>query len=440
MRAAVSIVCGWLTILAGALPSHAEGRVALVIGNSSYRSAPELSNPKNDAEDVGESLRRLGFETIVATDLDHSGMNEALDRFSRHVPGAEIALVYYSGHGMQFAGKNYLLPIEARLAGADDVNKFRLVPLDDIFDVLEPAQRRVVILDACRNNPLEDDLKRRLASVRGGSRDAYQTRGLGRVPASNGLIVVYATQANDVAADGSGRNSPFTSAFLRHVATPNLDVRQMLFRVQDDVNLMTSGHQRPELSVSPIGEFKLKVEAESPKPGDLTPVPSASNQGPTFDPRAMELTFWESVRNSGSDAIIQTYLDRYPDGTFASLARARIQELTEHKQQEANLSSSLIPRTFQRPSFDCSKRTEPIENLICADAELAEWDGRMGQEFQMKLKQGSITRQQQRDWITRRAVQCQMPRTGDWSVAELAPKKRCVLRIIKERVDELSSR
>jgi uncharacterized caspase-like protein len=159
---------------------------------------------------------------------------------------------------MQFAGKNFLLPVDARLAGADDVNRFRLMPLDDILEVLQTANgARVVILDACRNNPVEEELKRRLASIPGANRDAYQTRGLGRISSANGLLVAYATQASDVAADGSGRNSPFTAAFLHNVGTPDIDLRQMLFRVQDEVDKTTGGRQRPELSISLVGEFKL---------------------------------------------------------------------------------------------------------------------------------------------------------------------------------------
>ena len=203
--------------------AHADKRVALVIGNSAYQNAPALVNPRNDAQDIGKSLRDLGFSTIVATDLDRAGMNDALDRFSRTVGGADIALVYYSGHGMQFAGKNFLLPVEARLENADDVNRFRLMPLEDVFDVLQGAPgARIVILDACRNNPVEDDIKRRLASIPGANRDAFLTRGLSRV-VTNGLIVAYATQANDVASDGTGRNSPFATALLHNLGTPDLD-------------------------------------------------------------------------------------------------------------------------------------------------------------------------------------------------------------------------
>jgi hypothetical protein len=243
------------------MPAHAQKRVALVIGNGAYRALPTLINPRNDAEDVGKTLQGLGFATIIATDLDRSGLNEAVERFSRTVPGADITLVYYSGHGMQFQGKNYLMPVEARLDSAEDVNRFRLMPLDDILDAMQASSgARVILLDACRNNPVEEDLKRRLASLPGANRDTSMTRGLQRISAGNGLVVAYATQANDVAQDGRTRNSPFTAAFLRH-AGDDVDLRQMLFRVTDDVDRETQGRQRPELSISLVGEFKLKAAA-----------------------------------------------------------------------------------------------------------------------------------------------------------------------------------
>jgi hypothetical protein len=236
--------------------AHAEKRVALVIGNGAYRVLPALSNPVNDAHDVGQTMRNLGFETIVATDLDRAGMNDALDRFSRLVPGADMALIYYSGHGMQFQGDNYLLPIDVRLDTVEDVNQFHLTPVNSVLDALKAAKgARVLVLDACRNNPVEVDLKRRLAT--GTSRDAAMTRGFSRIDAGNGLIVAYATQANDVASDGSGHNSPFTSAFIKNAPTPDIDLREMFFRVQDDVDQQTKGQQRPELSISLVGRFKL---------------------------------------------------------------------------------------------------------------------------------------------------------------------------------------
>jgi uncharacterized caspase-like protein len=312
-----SAITSCLLLLCSIIVAHAEKRVALIIGNSAYQNAPALINPKYDAQDIGKSLRELGFTTIVATDLNRAGMDDALDRFSRSVGGAEIALVYYSGHGMQFAGKNYLLPIDARLVNADDVNRFRLVPVDDVVDVLQGAPgARIIILDACRNNPVEDDLKRRLASVPGVNRDAFMTRGLSRVTA-NGLIVAYATQANDVASDGVARNSPFAQALLHNVGSPDLDLRQMLFNVQDEVDRLTDGKQRPELSISLVGQYKLNPVTG---PRDNKEVATA----PPVDPAAQA---WAATRDTTSQAVLEDFIRQFSDTVYGSMARARLEEL-----------------------------------------------------------------------------------------------------------------
>ena len=334
-RALALVICLMLTCVGVA---HAEKRVALVIGNSAYRNAPALINPKNDAQDISKALRDLGFSTIVVTDLDRAGMNDALDRFSRTVGGAEIALVYYSGHGMQFAGKNFLLPVDARLESADDVNRFRLIPLDDVFGVLQGTPgARIVILDACRNNPVEDDLKRRMASVPGANRDAFLTRGLSRVEA-NGLIVAYATQANEVAADGAGHNSPFAAAFLHNLETPDIDLRQMLFNVQDEVDRVTGGKQRPELSISLVGKFKLKIT-----------VPAAENKErdnkevvatPTLDPAAQA---WAVTRDTTSRAVLEDFIRQFGKTAYGSMARARLEELKQLEELKKTQVAAVPP-------------------------------------------------------------------------------------------------
>jgi uncharacterized caspase-like protein len=310
----VSAVATCFLLMCSVGVGHAEKRVALVIGNSAYQNAPALMNPRNDAQDIGKSLRDLGFSTIVATDLDRAGMNDVLDRFSRTVGGAEIALVYYSGHGMQFAGKNFLLPVEARLENTDDVNRFRLMPLDDVVDVLQGAPgARVIILDACRNNPVEDNLKRRLASIPGANRDAFLTRGLTRV-VTNGLIVAYATQANDVASDGTGRNSPFATALLHHISAPDLDLRQMLFNVQDEVDRLTAGKQRPELSISLVGQYKLKPTTGAPAKKEAAPVDAAAQA-------------WAVTRDTTSQAVLEEFIRQFGNTAYGSMARARLDEL-----------------------------------------------------------------------------------------------------------------
>jgi formylglycine-generating enzyme required for sulfatase activity/uncharacterized caspase-like protein len=334
MRLAAAFGCAVLLVILGVTPSHAEKRVALVIGNAAYRFMPRLMNPKNDAEDVGNALRKLQFETVVATDLDRSAMNEALDRFTRAVEGADMAIVYYSGHGMQFAGANYLLPVEARLENAADVNRFRLMPVDDVLEALKGVRgARILVLDACRNNPVEEDLKRQLASVSGANRDAVMSRGLARSSVGNGLLVAYATQANDVASDGTARNSPFTAAFIKHVGTPDLDLRQMLFKVQDEVARTTGGRQRPELSISLIGEFKLQVTAptaEAPKP------PVA--QIPPIDPAERA---WAVTKDTTSVAVLEEFIRQFGTTVYGGMARARLDELK--KSQIALVTPPALP-------------------------------------------------------------------------------------------------
>jgi invasion protein IalB len=242
------------------LVAPAGRRVALVLGNSAYKFMPTLQNPRNDAVDIDSALKKLGFETVLATDLDRAGLNAAIDKFSRLLPGATVAMVYYSGHGMQFAGKNYLLPTDANLETSADVNRFRLLPVDDLIEVLGAASGlQLIVLDACRNNPVERDFKNKVASAAGGNRDVSSTRGFSRIDARSGLIITYATAPNDVAADGSGRNSPFTKAFLNNIALPDVDIRQLLFRVQSEVYGSSGKSQLPEISslyVGPEVHFK----------------------------------------------------------------------------------------------------------------------------------------------------------------------------------------
>ena len=236
-------------------------KVALVIGNSAYKFMPSLQNPRNDAVDIDNTLKGLGFETVIATDLDRLGMNSAIDRYSRIVQGASIAMVYYSGHGMQFMGKNYLLPTDANLESAADVNRYRLLPVDDLVELLgQSSGMQLIVLDACRNNPVERDFKNKVASVTGANRDVASTRGIARIETRSGLVIAYATAPNDVAADGTGRNSPFAQAFLKNVVMPDVDVIKMLSNVQREVYISSGSKQLPEISSLYVGpEIRLRA-------------------------------------------------------------------------------------------------------------------------------------------------------------------------------------
>ena len=215
-RIAISASSPVLFCLTLAAPAHAEKRVALVIGNGFYQYQPILSNPKHDAEDVAKALGDLNFEVVLGLDLTRADMNEKLDEFSRKADGADIAFIYYSGHG-EFGGFNYLLPNDASLNSAADVNPFRLVRIDTVMETLSGVKGpKIVVLDACRDNPVANELKRKLAALRG-VKGAEVTRGLSPISSSSvsGLLVAYATQADETALDGKGRNSPFTAAFIK---------------------------------------------------------------------------------------------------------------------------------------------------------------------------------------------------------------------------------
>jgi tetratricopeptide (TPR) repeat protein len=229
-------------------------RTALVIGNSAYSSFPKIPNPRNDAEDLAKALTALGFEVLLGTDLSRADMEERLIRFSRQARAADTALVYYAGHGIQHQGINYLAPIDARLEDESDLR--RLISLQDVISDLQGAsQVRILMVDACRDN----EAVQQLASSLPKTRAAAFSRGLAKVDV-DGTLVAFATQANRVAADGDGRNSPFAAALLKHLPTPGIELRTLMTRVRADVVQSTEGKQRPEVWDSMVGEFAFKSE------------------------------------------------------------------------------------------------------------------------------------------------------------------------------------
>jgi chemotaxis protein histidine kinase CheA len=294
----------------GVGPGHAEKRVALVIGNGAYKNAPRLPNPRNDAEDVAAALKRTGFETIVVTDLDKAGMEDAEIRFARAARGADVALFYYSGHAMQFGGINYLAPVDAKLT--DEADLRRMARMDDILSDLQQAKDiRIIVLDACRDNPLADSLR---ISI-GLTRAVTLQRGLAHIDAPQGMIVAYATQAGRTVADGTGRNSPYTTAFLKHIEAKD-EIGTIFRRISTDVYNATSHEQLPELSLSLVGEYYLR-----------------GRPGPTPE-QQMEMTFWISVKDSTSPVVLATYLDRYPKGEFAPVARSLVERYKQQSKLE----------------------------------------------------------------------------------------------------------
>ena len=232
-------------------PSSAAGRVALVVGNSAYARG-RLPNPGNDAADMAAALRRLGFEVTTALDADRVELNDALRAFTRQSAGADVSLVFYAGHGIEMDGVNYLVPVDARLERDTDV-RFEAVELNYVLAATVGAGLRVVILDACRNNPLARSMQRTGAS-RSVSRGSFGD--LDESLLGDETLVAYAAAAGTTAADGTGRNSPYTSALLEHLEQP-LEVLTLFRRVRAQVLAATNLRQRPHEYQSLLREHYL---------------------------------------------------------------------------------------------------------------------------------------------------------------------------------------
>ncbi|WP_428688618.1 caspase family protein [Roseibium sp.] len=217
-------------------------RVALIMGNSAYDNAPFLPNPKNDAVRLTDALKRLGFTVILGLDQSKVAMESTIRSYVRNIRDADVALFFYAGHAMQMNGKNYLIPIDAKLEDATAVD-FETIELGTVLDYMNaPGRLSIALLDACRDNPLS----RRFARNFSASRSSAASRGLAAPQAGGGNILIgYATAPGEVALDGDGDNSPFTAALLKHIETPGLEIEIMMKRVKADVYATTGGSQSP---------------------------------------------------------------------------------------------------------------------------------------------------------------------------------------------------
>ena len=336
-------VVGAFLVLAplAAVRAHAEGRIALLFGNGEYSTFGELPNPRNDAGDVGAAFGRLGFDVTTVLDAGRSQMHEALQAFARRSLGADVAVVFYAGHGMEMDGVNYLVPVDARLERDTDV-EFETVQLDQVLRATEGAALRVVILDACRNNPLAQRM-RRTRATRSLSRGSFGD--LDEHLLLDETLVAYAAAAGTTAADGTGRNSPYTAALLSYLEEP-LELSALFRRVRGRVLEITRGAQRPHEYQSLLGDHHLSdgrgdsaqnlSEAYSPGGVDVGVVrsrpgrsrPPREQQSAVLRPRANPLTV--SVRMSVSSGIGSSAVtDGRLAGEVRSILRGRGLEVVE---------------------------------------------------------------------------------------------------------------
>lgn len=335
-----------------------ERRVALVVGNGAYRHASALANPGNDADGVARTLAGLGFRVTLLRDLGVSAFREALLEFGDAARGADVALFFFAGHGLQMGlrdrAENFLVPVDAQLADARRLED-ETIRLSRVLELMETARARVVILDACRDNPLVAAM-----ANTGGTRSVG--RGLAPIEgAAQGTLIAFSTAPGSVAADGRGNNSPFTEALLRHLPTPSVELRTVLTRVRAEVARATSNAQTPWSNDGLLTElFLAGREAAAPAPAAPPVLPPIV---PGVPAEAMELVFWQSVQGTQRPEELEEFLRRFPDGTFAGLARSRLAEM---RRAEA-------PRDAGRPPADveAERRRAEAEAARVGEAERA---------------------------------------------------------------------
>lgn len=326
------------------IASAASDRVALVIGNGAYINANKLTNPPNDAADIASALRKLGFDVVEGRDLDKRAMESKVIEFSRKLDQAGTALFFYAGHGMQVGGRNYLIPIDAKLERGGDLS-FETLDVSQVLAQMEAEKRvNLVFLDACRDNPLARSFSRSL-----GTRSAAVGQGLASIQSAVGTMIVYATQPDNVALDGDGtRNSPFTAALLKHIATPGLEVRSMMTRVRSDVLVATRDKQVPWDHSSLTSDVFL------------TPALAASTtSAPTASTDSGEIA-WGFLKDTNDAGQLRRFAEQYPESSHRNEAVARLFKLEQTK--VATLPPADSTSTPTTPQSTPPVRTSEIDH------------------------------------------------------------------------------
>ncbi len=318
-------------LLAVGTPALASKKVALVIGNGSYAEAP-LKNPPNDARAIAATLRRQGFEVLLRENATKAQMNEVVADFGEKLSEGDTALFFFAGHGMQVQGRNYLIPTDARITSEQRV-RLETLDIDAVLDQMAAARARVsmVILDACRNNPFE----RRFRSVGGG---------LAQINAPEGTMIAYATAPGKVAADGEGSNGLYTQELLKALAQPGLKAEDVFKQVRIGVARASNGAQVPWEASSLTGDFYFQPPAAAS--AAVAPTAPAAAAAPAVDREAM---FWDSVKGSSDPAELRAYLDTFPTGMFAGIARARVASLEAARQQVVAARAAPAPAPAPAP-------------------------------------------------------------------------------------------
>ncbi|MEM1050193.1 MAG: caspase family protein [Pseudomonadota bacterium] len=355
-----AVLTGALLTLPGSAFAAIEKRVALVIGNGAYQNAQPLPNPTNDARAMEAKLRGLGFEVVSGFDQEYDTMRRTIASFARVARGADVALVFYAGHGLQVQGQNFLVPVDAQFKDETALD-FETISMDFVIRQMSyDTKVRLVLLDACRDNPLARTLARGMNPTRSASVGVGLAEIKMEDAGGEGSVIAFATSPGDVAMDGTGPNSPFTEALLRHIDAPNTTIQSVMTRVTGDVYRSTKQRQRPWVNASLIGEVFLNRVDESAQEQTNTPVasldpthrqvfahPLQTTKAADAEANTLawdrEKTLFDVAKTSGNVEDYETYLAVFPNGFFAEVARNYIRRQTGNAP-----TASLTARTDAR--------------------------------------------------------------------------------------------
>ncbi|MCA1433667.1 caspase family protein [Bradyrhizobium sp. BRP20] len=347
--------------------AHADRRVALVIGNSAYKSAPKLNNPANDATLVGGMFKKAGFDSVdVRLDLSASDMRRTLREFAGRVRDADMAVIYYAGHGIELDGNNYLIPTDATLETDGDVLD-ETIPVERALFAVEPAkQLRLIILDACRDNPFAKTMKRTLASRAIG-------RGLAKVePTSPNTMIAFAAKAGSTASDGDSRNSPFAAALVEHLPKPGLDLRKAFGFVRDDV-LKTTGYKQEPYVYGSLGGDDVSLVVK--------PAPT----GPQANPQDAVRRDYELALQLATRDGWEAFLAAYPDGFYANLAKGQLNKIAAEETRAA--AEQKAKAAEHEKARLIAERAQKAEQEKAAAAAKAAENARIAAEKQKQIEQ-----------------------------------------------------
>lgn len=312
-----AIAFAFLSVATAHAASTPGRRIALVIGNGNYQQAdlPKLTNPPNDAEDIARVLRGFGFEVIEKKNQTLQGMNQAIAEFGSRIGGSEAALFYYAGHGIQVRNQNYLIPINAVIESEASV-PYQGINVNQVLDEMDNGKSgvNIVMLDACRNNPITGKFR------------SARTRGLASPGATpKGTVMVYATDPGNIASDGAGRNGLFTAALLTAFKGRDLSLDGVLTVASAEVEQASNQTQTPYVdgpkTLQKSFNFRVTID---PGPGEI------------------EKTYWSSIERSSDPADFESYLKKYPQGSYADLAANRLKALRA-KDSTASVPSTAVP-------------------------------------------------------------------------------------------------